>query len=500
MDPALQPERKQSAALPVPDFRAVFESAPSPFLLVLPDDPVFTIVAASDAYVRVSGVRREDLLGRGVFEVFPDNPYNSTSSGVRNVRASFRRAIATRAPDKLPSYRFDVELPVAEGGGFEKRYWIQNNTPVLGADGRVQYLLHSAEDVTDKIRAEQREHLAVRELRTSNTRFQQLAGASTLGLVIGDLEGRLSYVNPAVRELLGYTEEEVAVGLVRWDQITPPEFAALDAKAVRQLTATGRCPPYEKVYIAKNGRRVPILVGASLLESANGQTEVAAFVLDLTERKHAERRDAFLVQLDDAVRPLTDPHEITQTAARLLGEHLQVDRVAYCRFEADQETFHIAGDYTRPGVPSMVGRYTLSLFGMEAAQSLRANLPYVVEDIESDPRTADVRATYRQFDICADLGVPLYKTGRLVAALAAHQRTPRRWRPEEVDLVQLVAYRCWESMSGRSRMRTCSSSGTPLIPPFPTRRTSPTFSTSRAASPMSTAHCSLSGKSRSMGH
>jgi PAS domain S-box-containing protein len=170
-----------------------------------------------------------------------------------------------------------------------------------------------------------------------------------------------------------------------------------------------------------------------------------AFVLDPTDRTQSER-NSFLVQLDDATRPLVDPDEIVQTAARLLGEYLRVDRCTYCTFESDQDTLEVAWDYTRPGIPSMVGRYSLAQFGAECARLLKANLPQLVEDVETDPLVAEVRDTYGKARIRAHASVPLHKAGRLVAAIGAHQQTPRRWLPEEVELVQLVANRCWESI------------------------------------------------------
>ncbi len=193
---------------------------------------------------------------------------------------------------------------------------------------------------------------------------------------------------------------------------------------------------------------MPILIGASLLESASGRTEVAAFILDLTERKQSER-DAFLVLLDDATRALVDPEQIVCTAGHLLGEYLGGDRCAYCTFESDQETFDIATHYTRPDAPSMTGRYSLTQFGAEAVRLLGANLPQLVEDIERDPLTADVRAAYRQTRIRAHLSVPLHKAGRLVAAIGLHQQTPRKWLPEEVDLVRR------ESLLGIHRASPC---------------------------------------------
>jgi PAS domain S-box-containing protein len=108
-------------------------------------------------------------------------------------------------------------------------------------------------------------------------------------MVIGDLRGKLSYVNPAFLDALGYTEAEVAAGEVRWDKLTPPEHAEADARSVAQLRATGRCDVYEKAFIAKDGRRVPILIGAAAIDPAASDPEIAAFVTDLTPLKTAQQ-------------------------------------------------------------------------------------------------------------------------------------------------------------------------------------------------------------------
>jgi PAS domain S-box-containing protein len=87
---------------------------------------------------------------------------------------------------------------------------------------------------------------------------------------------------------LGYSSTEISTGKVRWDDLTPPAYAKADAHAVRQLLASGHCDVYEKAYIAKDGRQVPILLGASILESSQRDPEVAAFLTDLTPLKIAE--------------------------------------------------------------------------------------------------------------------------------------------------------------------------------------------------------------------
>lgn len=120
------------------------------------------------------------------------------------------------------------------------------------------------------------------------TRFRRLIEANPFGMVIGDLHGKLTYVNPGFLKALGYNEAEASAKELSWDNLTPPEFANADARAVEQLRVTGRCDVYEKAYIARDGRRIPILIGASILEPSASDPEVAAFVTDLTPLKMAE--------------------------------------------------------------------------------------------------------------------------------------------------------------------------------------------------------------------
>jgi signal transduction histidine kinase/CheY-like chemotaxis protein len=135
------------------DFRSLFESAPGCFLVL---DPELVIVAVSDAYLRATMTRREDILGRGLFEVFPDNPDDPDATGVGNLRASLDRVRRDRVADTMAVQQYDIRRPEAEGGGFEVRYWSPLNTPVFGQDGELAYIIHRVEDVTEFVRLQER--------------------------------------------------------------------------------------------------------------------------------------------------------------------------------------------------------------------------------------------------------------------------------------------------------------------------------------------------------
>jgi signal transduction histidine kinase/DNA-binding response OmpR family regulator len=148
------------------DFQALFQSTPGLYLVLAPD---LAIVAVTDAYLHATMTKREDILGRGVFDVFPDNPNDPSATGVRNLRTSLQRVLQDKTSDAMAVQKYDIRKPESEGGGFEERYWSPVNSPVLGPTGEVLYIIHRVEDVTKFIRLKHQElaqEKIAEELRT----------------------------------------------------------------------------------------------------------------------------------------------------------------------------------------------------------------------------------------------------------------------------------------------------------------------------------------------
>ncbi len=160
--------------------------------------------------------------------------------------------------------------------------------------------------------------------------------------------------------------------------------------------------------------------------------------------RDSARRHQFFAELAANSQPLTDAEQVMTLTARLLAEHLDVDRCAYAEIE-DEAMFVITGDHSR-GVPSIVGRWPLAGFGPELTRCMLANEPFVLADVDADPRAGPDLAAYRATAIGAVICVPLHKAGRLTAAMAVHHRTPRPWTAADVEVVQTVAARSWESI------------------------------------------------------
>jgi two-component system, sensor histidine kinase len=140
--------------IPPDHFQRIFEAVPGAFLLLLPD-PGFTIAGVSDEYLRGTLKRRELILGRPVFEVFPDNPLTPEANSTLNLGRSLERVVATRTTDVMAVQRYDV--PREDGEGFELRYWSPVNAPVLGEDGELLYIVHRVDNVTEYVLLSRRE-------------------------------------------------------------------------------------------------------------------------------------------------------------------------------------------------------------------------------------------------------------------------------------------------------------------------------------------------------
>ena len=140
-----------SGADVVADLERVFAGLPAQIVVLAPDSPRFTILAASDAYLRATLSERSAIVGKSIFEAFVGDPDDAEASGVEAARISFRRVVNERRTDHMGIRRHDVRRPEAQGGGFEEHYWRPVNTPVLGHDGQVEYIIQEVEDVTDVV-------------------------------------------------------------------------------------------------------------------------------------------------------------------------------------------------------------------------------------------------------------------------------------------------------------------------------------------------------------
>jgi PAS domain S-box-containing protein len=196
----------------------------------------------------------EELLGKNLWEEFPE--LNSTSFG-----QLYQRAVAEGVPLELEDY-----YPPFNAWFAARAY--------PSEAGLSLYF----RNITDRKQAEE-------ALRQSEAKFRRLFESNIVGIIFPDLSGNIFDANDAFLEMVGYTREDLLARKLRWDTMTPPEYAPLDQRSIEELRTSGVCTPFEKKYIRKDGSRVPVLLMGALLEGS--QNNSVSFILDLTERKQA---------------------------------------------------------------------------------------------------------------------------------------------------------------------------------------------------------------------
>lgn len=271
---------------PALDFKTLFESAPGLYLVLTPD---FRIVAVSNAYLVATMTKREQIVGRDIFEVFPDNPDDPDATGVRNLSASLNRVKQRQIADTMSVQKYDIPRPETEGGGFEVRYWNPVNSPVFGVNGEVRYIIHRVEDVTAIVQLQQRGIEREKESRRSEERFRLLLESAPDGIVIVNNRHEIIMINDNLQQMTGYTREELSGEPV--EKLVPKESIASHILWRDEYIKKPKARPMgEKLNLfcrRKDGTNFPVEISLGPLETDQG-IMVFATIKDITDRKRAD--------------------------------------------------------------------------------------------------------------------------------------------------------------------------------------------------------------------
>ena len=266
------------------DYQRLFEALPGLYMAILPDDPIFTVVAISDEFAKLIGIPRQEILGRGLMSILPPD----------SLQASLKRVLAAKQPDLMPVQWY--------AGGPEIRYLSPLNSPVLDEEGNVQYIIHRVDDVTEIVQLKQldAEHgkladefagisdlqreqkWAEQELR----RYKEFFNRVPVGLSVGFPNGTFGPVNPAFAAMLGRTTEEMYGMPI--ESVFSPEGIPQLLHARNEVDRKGS-HEWEGTYVRKDGSRFPVHIDLKGVWDAEHRLLYRiASVTDITERKRAE--------------------------------------------------------------------------------------------------------------------------------------------------------------------------------------------------------------------
>jgi signal transduction histidine kinase/DNA-binding response OmpR family regulator len=350
----VRPRAANEAPLSAIDFRLLFESAPGLYLVLTPS---LEIIAASDAYLRATMTRRENLLGKHVFEAFPDNPDDPAASGVRKLHESLQSVLETREPDTMAVQKYDIRRPESHGSEFEERFWSPVNSPVFDANGEFLYIIHRVEDVTEFIRAKQAGDKTTQDLLSQSERMESeiYSRAQQLKESNRQLTGanrELALLYDRISHLMAQADDELRVGGGH-DDPQPPAPISLEEmlervgklitghkrleeelrqsqkmEAVGQL-AGGIAHDFNNVLNVIIGYSQLLLANIAEDDPAYGRVEeiikAGARAATLTQQLLAFSRKQVLqpriVNLGDTLR------EIDHMLRRMIGEHIEVTAI-----------------------------------------------------------------------------------------------------------------------------------------------------------------------------
>lgn len=203
------------------NFSAIFQALPGNYIILLPDAPLFTIVAFNDTRAEQTFTHKEHL-GKGIFEAFPDNPDDPQANGVSMLTASLQIVLREKKPHQMAVQKYDI--PAADRMSFEERHWLPRNIPVLDDKGDIIYIIHHVQDVTAQVMAEKRENAARQDLSEEISSRKKIEYAQETTRLALESAG------------LGHYE----INLVTDEMITTPRFNAIwgfDNKVTRTVFA-----------------------------------------------------------------------------------------------------------------------------------------------------------------------------------------------------------------------------------------------------------------------
>jgi PAS domain S-box-containing protein len=340
---------------------------------------------------------------------------------------------------------FDTEFRILLPSG-DIRWIATRGQAYYDEPGHAVRMVGNSIDVTERVQAKE-------ALREREQRLRLALDASGAGSWMRDARtGHIDW-DDRFRKLYGFIAEE-PTSLEAWLSRIHEEDRQQVVELVEQIRDTKTHDTFNSSFriVRPDGTVSWIQSVGQAHRDAEGQLMwLTGLDLDVTERRLAEEalleseeREAFLLRLSDTLRPLSDPLAIQEATARLLGEHLHVNRLDYSEIEGTDYIIRLSHVN---GVAPIIGRGPVAAFGEWLLEAYKRGEPIVVNDVRTDPRFNETeRAHLQATEIAAFAGVMLVKDNHWVASFGANTATPRVWTKPEVELIRNVAERVWEAV------------------------------------------------------
>ena len=314
-------------------------------------------------------------------------------------------------------------------------------SPIKDRQGTIIGAAKIARDITKRKALE-------RQLQEQTALFQQLFDSTLIGMFVSNFAGTFLDANDAFLDLLGYTRDELLAGSMHRDDLTPPELHFLSQKAMNALREIGASDVYEKEYLHKSGKRIPVLVAVKRIE----QTDTCiGFVLDITERKRAEKQEHFLSEVSRVLSSTLDYRETLANIARLVVPEL-ADWFSVELVDDDGHFELVQTEHRDPELVKLVRAYREKTPLDPDAPS---GAPHVVRTGQSELypeitdemlvtglQTEEQLALARQIGMRSAMNVPLVARGRIIGVVTFVSSKPdKKYDKRDLALAEEVGQR-----------------------------------------------------------
>ena len=262
------------------DYKQLFTDLPDQYFVIEPAPP-YTFLAANDAYSTMVNAPLDAIIGRPLFEVFPDLSDRAVKTGKGDLQHSFERCVKTKKPDVMDIIRYDIPNP---DGGFEVRYWQVTHHPLIAEDGTVSAILQAPTDVTEMV-------VASEQLQLSQLALNDVLSAGMVGSWVWNITTDTVIADKGLARIFDISAVEAAKGLALdafTNHIHPDDRARVQSE-IETAIKSGKHYECEYRVVTQSGV-VHWVIGRGQVEydDQHQPYRFPGVIVDITDRKQAD--------------------------------------------------------------------------------------------------------------------------------------------------------------------------------------------------------------------
>ncbi len=399
----------------------------------LPDNPV---VFTNNAFCRLSGYTREEILGRNCR--FLQGPATDRAT-VDKIREAVRR---------VEAIEIDIQNHRKDGETFWNRLLM---APVYDTEGVLAYFFASQVDVTierERLKGLESSNASLMAELTDRLRVQQeqerelafTLKAARFGTWSLEIATRQLTASETCKEIFGRPADAPFTYADRLAAIHPDDRDKSTAEVLRCVAEGNDYDVVYRIHRPDGEMRWIGSRGQPFFDAEGRALRIAGVSTDITDQRLSEIMRAALVELGDMFRDTDQPDDISYAAAQIIGRSIESSRVGYGEIDSDAESITVVRDWTAPGVTPLSGTFQLREFG-SYIDDMKHGDEVCIADVRDDPRTRATADRLESVAARAIVNMPIMENNRLVAMLYMANGCPRRWRSDEILFLREVAER-----------------------------------------------------------